>query len=82
MESTPTATEGTTMTSEWEYQAGDFIEYATYGGTLRTVEVDEHKDDIKYGLAGFTGTTTEGASVWGYDHQITTLIFTDTTTNA
>tara|TARA_Y100000296_G_scaffold70782_1_gene85697 strand:+ start:269 stop:511 length:243 start_codon:yes stop_codon:yes gene_type:complete len=68
-----------TTTPNWEYTTGDFIEYATYGGTLRAVEVDQRKDDIKCGLPGFTGTTTEGARVWGYDYQITTLIFTDAT---
>ena len=70
----------TSTTTTWDYAEGDFIEYATYGGTLRTVEVDEHKDDIKYGEPGFFGTTLAGGKVWGYDRQITTLVLTDTET--
>ena len=65
--------------TNWEYATGDFIEYATYGGTLRTVEVDERRLNIKNGEPGFTGTTTEGHPCWGYDRQITALVLTDTT---
>jgi hypothetical protein len=58
------------------YEAGDVIEYQTFGGgSIRRVLVEYREDNIKNGRPGFHGTAIEGGadegmSVWGYDDQI------------
>lgn len=37
------------------YRIGSVIEYQTFGGTTRTVLVEEKEDDIKNGRPGFDG---------------------------
>jgi len=54
------------------YEPGDTITYRHFGDMTRTVVVTEREADIKNGQPGFFGTTPEGLSVWGYDHQIET----------
>lgn len=62
------------------YDAGDTIEYHTFGGDrLRRVVVEERFDDVKNGYPGFDGICIEGGadvgmSVWGYDDQIVRVV--------
>jgi len=62
------------------YEAGDVIEYRTFGGgPTRRVLVEYREDNIKNGEPGFSGTAIEGgadvgSSVWGYDDQITRVV--------
>jgi|TARA_Y100000034_G_scaffold126338_1_gene177405 hypothetical protein len=67
------------------YRIGSVIEYQTFGGTTRTVLVEEREDDIKNGRPGFDGKLLPyhldedvepelGKMVWGYDNQITKVI--------
>lgn len=56
------------------YEVGDTIEYAAFGGERRIVLVTAKHADIKNGRAGFDGevesTRGIGQTVWGYDTQI------------
>ncbi len=61
------------------YKVGDVIEYRTFCGGTRTVQVTSKDDDIKNGRPGFSGknlTTDPDASpnVWGYDYQIVAVL--------
>ena len=57
-----------------DYEVGDIITYATFGGTERTVEVTLKEDDIKNGRPGFDGKIIgTDMLVWGYDDQIVRL---------
>ncbi len=57
-----------------DYKVGDVIEYVTFASMPRQVVVEYRLDDMKNGQPGFGGTCLEGASVWGYDDQITHII--------
>ena len=57
--------------------AGDTIEYATFGGGIRVVEVTQALENVKNGYPGFDGVivdtaneTEVGEKVWGYADQI------------
>jgi len=61
------------------YGEGDLIEYQTFGGGTRIVRVEAREEDIKNGSPGFDGivvggSAEYGASVWGYDDQITRVV--------
>lgn len=62
-----------------QYNIGSVIVYRSFGGSRRTVKVENMEDDIKNGRPGFDGTlivngeeTDEG--VWGYDSQIERVV--------
>ena len=71
-----------------KYDVGDIIEYAVFGGTLRTVKVENKDENVKNGEPGFDGIQLDPngnptrdfidpngiAHVWGYDFQITRVI--------
>lgn len=61
-----------------EYSVGDTVQYRTFDDSIRTVKVTAREADIKNCKPGFIGETVnrqgwEPASVWGYDHQITSV---------
>lgn len=60
------------------YEIGDVVEYVTFGGETRIVEVI-WKGDVKDGEPGFDGVEpgtdpNAPSCVWGYNDQITRVI--------
>jgi hypothetical protein len=55
-----------------QIEAGDTVEYATFGGGVRVVEVTQALENVKNGYPGFDGVIVGTASetVWGYADQI------------
>jgi hypothetical protein len=58
-----------------DYQPGDIIRYAPFGGGTRRVRVEYRESDIKNGYPGFVGTMLDdndnpAGEAWGYDDQI------------
>ncbi len=53
-------------------KTGDTVEYATFGGGIRVVEVTQALKDVKNGYPGFDGVIvgTANETVWGYADQI------------
>lgn len=56
------------------YRIGDTVVYSNNLGQRLRVVVDDKQDDIKNGSPGFSGVTTTGDEVWGYDDQIISII--------
>jgi hypothetical protein len=52
--------------------AGDTVEYATFGGGIREVKVTDVLENVKNGFPGFDGVIvgTVNDTVWGYTDQI------------
>jgi hypothetical protein len=63
-----------------DYTEGSIIEYRTFTGGIRRVEVLERCDDVKNGRPGFDGFEVQRSpaddttGVWGYDDQITRVV--------
>ncbi len=59
------------------YRPGDIVEYQTFTGSTRYVEITSWEPDVKNGREGFDGIVTsgdeQGMSVWGYADQIVRL---------
>jgi hypothetical protein len=53
-----------------DYNVGDEITYALWGGGLRTGIVTEKHGDVKNGQPGFDMVCADGGTYWGYDDQI------------
>ena len=56
-----------------DYKIGSIIEQSPYGGGTRTVKVSE-RESIN-GRPGFVGTVEDGTEIWGYDYQITRVVW-------
>lgn len=61
---------------------GDVIQYAAFGGEVRTVRITNLDSDIKNGREGFDGEMVDGAFpgyCWGYCYQILRVLNKDAT---
>lgn len=56
-----------------DYKIGSIIQYRPHGGGTRTVRVTGK--EIHNGQPSFDGVTDNGIEVWGYDHQITGIVW-------
>lgn len=59
------------------YEIGDTVVYESTSGRVRECIVESKDPNIKHGYSGFTGTTTDGEQVWGYDDDIIRVIRKD-----
>lgn len=61
---------------EHGFGVGSIIEYGSFGGDTRRVEVTYVDHDIKNGRPGFDGTIvgSDDGDVWGYCSQVTRVV--------